>query len=131
MNKKHPYGVWIPIEEGTPRVRKGLVFDTSETVLIAGNDGCRWLAYWDGEVWHNANSSDIIWMNKEYVLAWFRIPRYTRKEENKYLRIAQSITQEYIENYGGDFSKIDELDNAIAEAIDKAIYSWFEELTQQ
>lgn len=35
-----------------------------------------------------------------------------------YLRIARNITQEYIENYGGDFTEIDKLDNAIADAIE-------------
>jgi hypothetical protein len=36
-----------------------------------------------------------------------------------FMKLAQSITQEYIEKYGAGFSKIDELDSMIAEALNK------------
>jgi predicted nucleic acid-binding Zn-ribbon protein len=35
-----------------------------------------------------------------------------------YLQTARNITQEYIENYGGDLVEIDKLDNAIANALE-------------
>ena len=43
----------------------------------------------------------------------------TYPTEKVYIKQARKITQEYIENYGGGFGHIDELDNSIADEIEK------------
>jgi hypothetical protein len=44
---------------------------------------------------------------------------------DKYLKIARAVTQEFIESYGANWACIDELDRMIAEAIEKAISKEF------
>ncbi len=70
-------GVWIYPDEEMPKVYtdKDSMMPTSDAVVIKGKDKCMWLACWDGEVWHNVNTPDKIWMNKEYVVKWMKIPR--------------------------------------------------------
>jgi len=49
----------------------------------------------------------------------------------KYLKSARKVTQEFIEAYGADWIYIDELDEMIARAIEKEIGNWLEELYVQ
>jgi hypothetical protein len=49
----------------------------------------------------------------------------------KYLKTARKITQDFIEAYGTDWAYIDELDKMIARAIEKEIGNWLEELYVQ
>lgn len=48
--------------------------------------------------------------------------------DEKYLKKAREITQEFIEGRGGNWAYIDELDYMIADAIEKEIEDWLEEL---
>lgn len=81
MSKDYAYGVWHSVDESMPllEIDEYSLFETSERVIIHGKDGCIWLAFWDGEVWRNANTPDKIWFNKKYVTAWFRIPAFHPK----------------------------------------------------
>ena len=49
----------------------------------------------------------------------------------KYLKRAREVTQEFIETYGTDWTHIDELDKIIANAIEKEIGDWLDELYEQ
>jgi|WetSurSiteA1Bulk_404760.scaffolds.fasta_scaffold08772_1 hypothetical protein len=51
--------------------------------------------------------------------------------DGKYLKRAREVTQEFIETYGGNWAYIDILDRMIAEAIEKEIGNWLEELYVQ
>jgi hypothetical protein len=48
--------------------------------------------------------------------------------DGKYLKIGRKVSQEFIKAYGGNWAHIDELDKMIAEAIEKEIGDWLEEL---
>jgi hypothetical protein len=51
--------------------------------------------------------------------------------DKKYLKRAREVTQEFIETYGGNWGYIDKLDKMIADAIEKEIEDWIEELYEQ
>lgn len=51
--------------------------------------------------------------------------------DGKYLKIAREVTQKFIESRGGNWAYIDELDGMIAEAIEKEIENWLDELYVQ
>jgi hypothetical protein len=51
--------------------------------------------------------------------------------DEKYLKNARKVTQEFIETYGTDWTHIDDLDDMIAEAIKNEVKDWLEELYVQ
>jgi hypothetical protein len=51
--------------------------------------------------------------------------------DEKYLKSARKVTQEFIETYGTDWTHIDDLDDMIAEAIKNEVKDWLEELYVQ
>lgn len=78
--REYPKGVWLDPKMDLPVVFENEAgFETSERVLIIGYDACIWLAFWNGEVWINANSPDIMWMDKNYVMAWMSVPKFEGK----------------------------------------------------
>jgi len=79
--KEYPRGVWLDPRKNLPVVFENEAgIETSNPVLIVDKNNCLWLAFWNGEVWSNANSPHIIWMEKDYVVAWMRIPRHRREK---------------------------------------------------
>jgi hypothetical protein len=48
--------------------------------------------------------------------------------DEKYLKRARKVTQEFIEDYGGNWGYVDELDKMIALAIKNEVEDWLEEL---
>ena len=61
---------WFESFEEMPKLLEDTMgFPTSKPCIILGHDKCVWLAYWDGEVWTHANSTELHF-NKDYPVIW-------------------------------------------------------------